>query len=214
MINKKVSKRFFITFEGGEGTGKSTQAKMLYEYLLSNNIETVLTREPGGCKESEAIRQLLVKGSIDKWDSITEALLHNAARREHIKRVIKPSLLDNKVVICDRFIDSTMAYQGHAQQVNQKFLINLIKEVTENITPDLTFIFDMDTKKSLIRANKRDNKNKNNRYEKFNSDFHEKIRSYFLSLVNTKKRYILINATDTIENISKIILNNLNKIIT
>ena len=214
MINKKVSKSFFITFEGGEGTGKSTQAKMLYEYLLSNNIETVLTREPGGCKESEAIRQLLVKGSIDKWDSITEALLHNAARREHIKRVIKPSLLDNKVVICDRFIDSTMAYQGHAQEVNQKFLINLIKEVTENITPDLTFIFDMDTKKSLIRANKRDNKNKNNRYEKFNSDFHEKIRSYFLSLVNTKKRYILINATDTIENISKIILNNLNKIIT
>ena len=214
MINKKVSKSFFITFEGGEGTGKSTQAKILYEYLLSNNIETVLTREPGGCKESEAIRQLLVKGSIDKWDSITEALLHNAARREHIKRVIKPSLLDNKVVICDRFIDSTMAYQGHAQDVNQKFLINLIKEVTENITPDLTFIFDMDTKKSLIRANKRDNKNKNNRYEKFNSDFHEKIRSYFLSLVNTKKRYILINATDTIENISKIILNNLNKIIT
>ena len=214
MINKKVSKSFFITFEGGEGTGKSTQAKILYEYLLSNNIETVLTREPGGCKESEAIRQLLVKGSIDKWDSITEALLHNAARREHIKRVIKPSLLDNKVVICDRFIDSTMAYQGHAQEVNQKFLINLIKEVTENITPDLTFVFDMDTKKSLIRANKRDNKNKNNRYEKFNSDFHEKIRSYFLSLVNTKKRYILINATDTIENISKIILNNLNKIIT
>ena len=214
MINKKVSKSFFITFEGGEGTGKSTQAKILYEYLLSNNIETVLTREPGGCKESEAIRQLLVKGSIDKWDSITEALLHNAARREHIKRVIKPSLLDNKVVICDRFIDSTMAYQGHAQEVNQKFLTNLIKEVTENITPDLTFIFDMDTKKSLIRANKRDNKNKNNRYEKFNSDFHEKIRSYFLSLVNTKKRYILINATDTIENISKIILNNLNKIIT
>ena len=126
MINKKVSKSFFITFEGGEGTGKSTQAKILYEYLLSNNIETVLTREPGGCKESEAIRQLLVKGSIDKWDSITEALLHNAARREHIKRVIKPSLLDNKVVICDRFIDSTMAYQGHAQEVNQKFLINLI----------------------------------------------------------------------------------------
>ena len=213
MINKKVSKRFFITFEGGEGTGKSTQAKMLYEYLLSNNIETVLTREPGGCKESEAIRQLLVKGSIDKWDSITEALLHNAARREHIKRVIKPSLLDNKVVICDRFIDSTMAYQGHAQGVDQKFLMNLIKEVTENITPDLTFIFDMDIKESLIRANKRDN-NKKNRYEKFNNDFHEKIRAYFLSLANTKKRYILINASDTVENIGKIILNNLNKIIT
>jgi dTMP kinase len=212
MINKKISKSFFITFEGGEGTGKSTQAKILYDHLISNNIETVLTREPGGCEESEAIRQLLVKGSIDKWDSITEALLHNAARREHIKKVIKPSLLDNKVVICDRFTDSTMAYQGQGQGVNQKFLTNLIKEVTENIIPDLTFIFDMDIKNSLTRANKRD-KNKN-RYEKFNNQFHEKIRTYFLSLVNKDKRYILIDASDSIENIGIIILNKLNKIVT
>ena len=212
MINKKISKSFFITFEGGEGTGKSTQAKILYDYLISNNIDTVLTREPGGCEESEAIRQLLVKGSIDKWDSITEALLHNAARREHIKRVIQPSLLDNKVVICDRFTDSTMAYQGQGQGVNQKFLTNLIKEVTENIMPDLTFIFDMDIKNSLTRANKRDKNN--NRYEKFNNDFHEKIRTYFLSLVNKDKRYILIDASDSIENIGKIILNKLNKIVT
>ena len=212
MINKNISKSFFITFEGGEGTGKSTQAKILYDYLISNNIETVLTREPGGCEESEAIRQLLVKGSIDKWDSITEALLHNAARREHIKRVIQPSLLANKVVICDRFTDSTMAYQGQGQGVNHKFLINLIKEVTENIMPDLTFVFDMDIKNSLTRANKRDKNN--NRYEKFNNDFHEKIRTYFLSLVNKDKRYILIDASDSIENIGKTILNKLNKIVT
>ena len=212
MINKKISKSFFITFEGGEGTGKSTQAKILYDHLISNNIETVLTREPGGCEESEAIRQLLVKGSIDKWDSITEALLHNAARREHIKRVIQPSLLDNKIVICDRFTDSTMAYQGEGQGVNYQFLTNLIKEVTENIIPDLTFIFDMDIKNSLTRANKRDKNN--NRYEKFNNDFHEKIRTYFLSLVNKDKRYILIDASDSIENIGKIILNKLNKIVT
>jgi len=211
MINKKISKSFFITFEGGEGTGKSTQAKILYNHLISNNIETVLTREPGGCEESEAIRQLLVKGSIDKWDSITEALLHNAARREHIKRVIQPSLLANKVVICDRFTDSTMAYQGQGQGVNQKFLINLIQEVTENIMPDFTFVFDMDIKNSLTRANKRDKNN--NRYEKFNNDFHQKIRTYFLSLVNKDKRYILIDASDSIENIGKIILNKLNKIV-
>ena len=212
MINKKISKSFFITFEGGEGTGKSTQAKILYDHLMSNNIKTVLTREPGGCEQSEAIRKLLVKGSIDKWDSITEALLHNAARREHIKRVIQPSLLANKVVICDRFTDSTMAYQGQGQGVNNIFLTNLIKEVTENIIPDLTFIFDMDIKKSLIRANKRDKNN--NRYEKFNNDFHDKIRNYFLSLVNKDKRYVLIDASDSIENIGKIILNKLNKIVT
>ena len=212
MINQNVSKSFFITFEGGEGTGKSTQAKILYDYLMSNNIKTVLTREPGGCEQSEAIRKLLVKGSIDKWDSITEALLHNAARREHIKRVIQPSLLANKVVICDRFTDSTMAYQGQGQGVNQKFLTNLIKEVTENIIPDLTFIFDMDIKNSLTRANKRDKNN--NRYEKFNNDFHDKIRNYFLSLVNKDKRYILIDASDSIDNIGRTILNKLNKIIT
>ena len=212
MMSKLFTKGLFITFEGGEGTGKSTQAKILYDYFLSNNIRAVLTREPGGCDEAEVIRNLLVKGSIDKWDSVTEALLHNAARREHVKKIIKPSLLKNKIVICDRYVDSTMAYQGAGQKVNQKFLMDLIKEVTENITPDLTFIFDMDVKASLIRANKRDNSN--NRYENFNNDFHENIRKYFLSLKNKDKRYVIINASDTIENISKVIINKLNKIIT
>ena len=99
-----------ITFEGGEGTGKSTQSKLLYDYLKSKNKDVILTREPGGCTESENIRNLLVKGNINKWDPITESLLHNAARREHIKNIIKPALLKNKIVICDRYIDSTMAY--------------------------------------------------------------------------------------------------------
>ena len=203
----------FIVFEGIDGAGKSTQIKCLKSHLEKKlGVSVFLTREPGGCAESEAIRDLLVKGSIDKWDSITEALLHNAARREHIKRVIQPSLLANKVVICDRFTDSTMAYQGQGQGVNHKFLTNLIKEVTENIVPDLTFVFDMDIKNSLTRANKRDKNN--NRYEKFNNDFHEKIRTYFLSLVNKDKRYVLIDASDSIENIGKIILNKLNKIVT
>ena len=212
MMSKLFTKGLFITFEGGEGTGKSTQAKILYDYFMSNNIKPVLTREPGGREEAEIIRNLLIKGSIDKWDNITEALLHNAARREHVKKIIKPSLLKNKIVICDRYVDSTMAYQGAGQKVNQKFLRDLIKEVTENITPDLTFIFDMDVKTSLIRAKKRDNIN--NRYERFDNDFHEKIRKYFLNLKNKNKRYVIINASDTIENISKVILNKLNKIIT
>jgi dTMP kinase len=105
-----------------------------------------------------------------------------------------------------------MAYQGQGQGVDQLFLTSLIREVTENIIPDLTFIFDMDIKASLIRANKRDN-NKN-RYEKFNSNFHENIRNYFLSLEKKDKRYIIIDASDSIENIGKIILNKLNKIMT
>ena len=201
-----------ITFEGGEGTGKSTQSKLLYDYLKSKTTDVILTREPGGCTESENIRNLLVKGNINKWDPITESLLHNAARREHIKNIIKPALLKNKIVICDRYIDSTMAYQGIGQGVNLNFLNILSKEITENILANITFIFDIDPDISLKRAKKRD-KNTNNRYENFDISFHRNIRNYFKSLVNTNKRYILIDASNSIEEIHLKILKSINNLI-
>ena len=201
-----------ITFEGGEGTGKSTQSKLLYDYLKSKTTDVILTREPGGCKESENIRNLLVKGNINKWDPITESLLHNAARREHIKNIIKPALLKNKIVICDRYIDSTMAYQGIGQGVNSNFLNILSKEITENIVANITFIFDIDPDISLKRAKKRD-KNTNNRYENFDISFHRNIRNYFKSLINTNKRYILIDASNSIEEIHLKILKSINDLI-
>lgn len=201
-----------ITFEGGEGTGKSTQSKLLYDYLKSKTTDVILTREPGGCTESENIRNLLVKGNINKWDPITESLLHNAARREHIKNIIKPALLKNKIVICDRYIDSTMAYQGIGQGVNSNFLNILSKEITENIVANITFIFDIDPDISLKRAKKRD-KNTNNRYENFDLSFHKNIRNYFKSLINTNKRYILIDASNSIEEIHVKILKSLNNLI-
>ena len=201
-----------ITFEGGEGTGKSTQSKLLYDYLKSKTKDVILTREPGGCKESENIRNLLVKGNINKWDPITESLLHNAARREHIKNIIKPALLKNKIVICDRYIDSTMAYQGIGQGVNSNFLNILSKEITENIVANITFIFDIDPDISLKRAKKRD-KNTNNRYENFDLSFHKNIRNYFKSLINTNKRYILIDASNSIEEIHLKILKSINDLI-
>jgi len=202
----------FITFEGGEGTGKSTQSKLLYDYLKSKTTDVILTREPGGCIESENIRNLLVKGNINKWDPITESLLHNAARREHIKNIIKPALLKNKIVICDRYIDSTMAYQGIGQGVNSNFLNILSKEITENIVANITFIFDIDPDISLKRAKKRD-KNTNNRYENFDLSFHKNIRNYFKSLINTNKRYILIDASNSIEEIHLKILKSINNLI-
>ena len=202
----------FITFEGGEGTGKSTQSKLLYDYLKSKTTDVILTREPGGCTESENIRNLLVKGNINKWDPITESLLHNAARREHIKNVIKPALLKNKIIICDRYIDSTMAYQGIGQGVNSNFLNILSKEITENIVANITFIFDIDPDISLKRAKKRD-KNTNNRYENFDLSFHKNIRNYFKSLINTNKRYILIDASNSIEEIHLKILKSINNLI-
>ena len=198
-----------ITFEGGEGTGKSTQSKLLYDYLKNKTKDVILTREPGGCTESENIRNLLVKGNINKWDPITESLLHNAARREHIKNIIKPALLKNKIVICDRYIDSTMAYQGIGQGVNLNFLNILSKEITENILANITFIFDIDPDISLKRAKKRD-KNTNNRYENFDISFHRNIRNYFKSLINTNKRYILIDASNSIEEIHLKILKSIN----
>jgi len=201
-----------ITFEGGEGTGKSTQSKLLYDYLKSKTKDVILTREPGGCTESENIRNLLVKGNINKWDPITESLLHNAARREHIKNIIKPALLKNKIVICDRYIDSTMAYQGIGQGVNSNFLNILSKEITENIVANITFIFDIDPNISLKRAKKRD-KNTNNRYENFDLSFHKNIRNYFKSLINTNKRYILIDASNSIEEIHLKILKSINNLI-
>ncbi|PPR16787.1 MAG: Thymidylate kinase [Alphaproteobacteria bacterium MarineAlpha9_Bin3] len=209
MINKKG---VFITFEGGEGTGKSTQSKLLYDYFNKKNINSILTREPGGCKESEEIRNLLVNGEINKWDPITEALLHNAARKEHIKQIIKPTLLQNKIVICDRFIDSTMAYQGVGLGVSSSFLNTLSKEITENIKPDMTFIFDIDIDISLKRVKKRD-KNNMNRYEKFDQSFHSNIREYFRSLINTEERYILIDASKSIEEIHLQITNYINLLI-
>ncbi|SVE00212.1 uncharacterized protein METZ01_LOCUS453066 [marine metagenome] len=209
MIKKYKNKGYFISFEGGEGTGKSTQAKILYDYLITKNIATILTREPGGCKEAEEIRNLIINGSVDKWDGITEALMHNAARREHIRRIIKPALLNNKFVICDRFTDSTMAYQGIGQSVNTKFLNNIVKTVTENIEPNLTFIFDMDIKNSLLRANKIDA----NRYEKFDNSFHEKIRNYFLNIAQNNNRYVIIDADKSIENVKKEILKIITKVI-
>ena len=209
MINKKG---FFITFEGGEGTGKSTQSKGLYDYLNKKNINSILTREPGGCVESEEIRNLLVNGEISKWDPITEALLHNAARREHIKQIIKPALLQNKIVICDRFIDSTMAYQGVGLGVSSSFLNTLSNEINENIKPNMTFIFDIDVDVSLKRVKKRDKENMN-RYEKFDQSFHNNIREYFRSLINTEDRYILIDASKSIEEIHLQITNYINPLI-
>lgn len=203
----------FITFEGGEGTGKSTQSKLLHDYFVSNKFDIILTREPGGCLESEEIRNLLVKGTIDKWDPITEALLHNAARREHVKKVIKPALENNKLVLCDRFIDSTIAYQGIGQGVDINFLNILSSTTTENIKPDITFIFDMDVNSSLKRAKIRD-KTKKNRYEEFDKEFHEKIRLFFKSLVKIDKKYLILDATKSVEEIHFDIISHINKTVT
>ncbi len=200
----------FITFEGGDGSGKSTQVNSLFDYLVSKKIDTIKTREPGGTPSAEVLRELLTKGKTNKWQPITEALLMWAARFEHLHEIINPSLELGKTVICDRFYDSTYAYQGIAHNLGLKKMIDLKNLIIGNIEPSVTFILDIDPKIGLERT--KDRSNSENRFENFDLDFHKKIRKGFLDIANNHKdRCVLINAELSQNEISKTIIKEINK---
>jgi dTMP kinase len=200
----------FITFEGGDGSGKSTQVNFLFDYLTSKEINTIKTREPGGTPSAEVLRELLTKGETNKWQPITEALLMWAARFEHIHEVINPSLEMGKTVICDRFYDSTYAYQGIAHNLGLEKMIELKSLIIGNIEPSVTFILDIDPEIGLERT--KDRGNSENRFENFDLDFHKKIRKGFLDIANKyKERCVLVNAELSQNEISKIIVKEINK---
>jgi dTMP kinase len=178
----------FITFEGIEGSGKSTQSKKLYQYFLEKNQSTILTREPGGVKTSEAIREILIRQ--ENLEAKTELLLNFAARNEHVEKLIKPSLLENKIVISDRFFDSTYAYQGSAMNVDFA-IINKIKELTiGHFAPDVTFLIDIAVDKAMKRIESRED---NNRYDNFDFNFHQKVRDGFLEIAKQNSRIKVID---------------------
>ena len=194
-----------ITFEGGEGSGKSTQSKILYDTLIEKGFEVTKTREPGGTKFAEIIREILVQGKSNKIDNISELFLFAAARTDHVQKVIKKSLQDNKIVICDRFIDSTLAYQGYAGNLD----LDIVKEVNKisigEIYPDITFIFDIDPTQGIERA--LEESNKETRFEEKDIMYHKKIRDGYLSIArDNAQRCVVINGADDIEQISKKIL--------
>lgn len=199
-----LKRNFFITFEGGEGAGKSTQAKLLSSFLEENGISCVLTREPGGSSGAEEIRNLVVKGDVARWDAMTEALLMFAARRDHLIKTIWPAIQEGKTVICDRFADSTMAYQGFGyadKGLGQKTVQNLYETIVGNFKPDLTIILDMPVEAGVARALKRDVNS--NRYEKMGLDFHQNLRNAFLKIAEKEpERCVVIAADRTIEEIS------------
>jgi len=191
-----MSKGVFITLEGGEGAGKSTLAKTLITLLQTKGIPVILTREPGGTKEAEAIRSLVVSGDKDRFDSITEALLFNAARRHHLKHSILPALKNGTWVICDRFVDSTFVYQGYVQGVDLDFLKKLHHDVCDNIFPDLTFLLDVPVDIGLYRATRRQNNSDETRFEQKGHEFHETVRSAFLALAQQHPtRYRVLDST-------------------
>lgn len=171
---------FFITFEGGEGAGKSTQVKRLGEALQALGREVVLTREPGGAPGAEAIRKLLVEGAASRWDGVTEALLHTAARRDHLVKTVWPALEAGKVVISDRFLDSTTAYQGYGHGLDPALLDTLYRAAAGDFRPDLTLIIDVPLDIGLARAGARGGVE--NRYETMDHAFHERLREGFRAI--------------------------------
>ena len=201
----------FISFEGGEGSGKSTQIKLLAK-KLSKYGDVVTTREPGGTIEAEVIRKLLVKGKKNKWSGVVETLLLYAARKDHIDKVIAPSLKKNKWVLCDRFKESTLVYQGYGKNVNIDLIKKLDKIITNNITPSLTFVLDINPKIGLKRSKRKSNTE--TRYENMSLTFHNKIRKEFINIAKSnKKKFILIDANQNINQIQNIIWNEIsNKI--
>jgi len=195
----------FITFEGIDGSGKSTQSQLLYDALNDLGISVIQTREPGGSIGAEIIRSLLVSGDTDRWSAETEILLFTAARRDHLEKTIQPALTKNKIVICDRFVDSTRVYQGVAradlrQTVDELHSIIIKKE------PDITFIIDTDPEKSLTRGLARNSGE--DRFEEFGLEFQKKLRNGFSELSKTEKsRCHLINGMRSKEEVSNDILN-------
>lgn len=200
----------FITLEGGEGSGKSTLARKLRAFLESRNIPVLLTREPGGTPEAEAIRSLVVEGEKDRFDPMTEALLFNAARRHHLKHVILPTLAQGAWVICDRFVDSTFVYQGCVQGVDLTFLESLHRIACEDTFPNITFLLDVPVEIGLYRANKRSQNSSEARFEQKGHLFHESVRNSFLSLAKKyPSRYCVLDSTLSEEALLNLTLNHL-----
>ena len=196
-------KPFFIVFEGVEGCGKSFQSKKLYKNLLNKKIDTIITREPGGTKSSELIRNLILKDYFeknknDKFDKYTDTLLYMAARNEHIKNKIKPALLRKQIVICDRFTDSTLAYQVYGKKVDINFINNIHKKILNGVKPNIVFILKVSERISKIRLKKRKTKN---RYDNFAQSFYSKAQKTFIKLAKNKKNYFILDSSSNDSNL-------------
>ena len=202
-------KPFFIVFEGVEGCGKSYQSKKLLRFLKKKKIPSILTREPGGTKSAEMIRNLILKdyfnkSSKDKFDKYTDTLLYLAARNEHVKNKIFPSLKKKMVVICDRFIDSTLAYQVYGKKINLNFVNNIHKSILNGLKPNLTFILKVSPKSSKKRLIKRKTKN---RYDNFSQSFYSNVQKSFIKIAKGKKNYFILNSSKNTNAVEQKIFN-------
>ncbi len=190
----------FISFEGIDGSGKSTQARLLAETLRVAGFDVIHTREPGGSKGAEEIRALVLEGDPDRWSAETEILLFTAARRDHMEKTILPALNAGQVVICDRFADSTRVFQG-VTRGDLQAKVNRLHDEMIGIEPDMTLLFDMDPALGLARAKGRQTVEE--RFEDFGQDFQEKCRAAFLALAQTYPRFTVIDAGRDIDVVAR-----------
>jgi dTMP kinase len=196
-----VTRGWFITFEGGEGAGKSTQIRLLADRLTALGRSMVVTREPGGSAGAEQIRTLLVTGEADRWSPMSETLLLYAARADHLQRVIRPALEQGQIVVCDRFIDSTRAYQSGPGGVDPQWLQSLEQAVVEPTWPDLTLILDLPVSTGLERASQRGGAE--SRFESKGMAYHQRLRSAFLAMADSADRYQVVDASGSPAEVSE-----------
>ena len=190
-------KGFFIVFEGIEGSGKSYQAKILYNKLKKLNKKVILTREPGGTKSAEIIRKIILKDYFEKnkkikFDKYTDTLLYLASRNEHVKNKIKPALKQGNIVICDRFIDSTYAYQVEGKKVKNDFIKKIHNQIIGNLRPNLTIVLKVQQNSFVRRLQKRKTRN---RYDNFPVKFYLKAQRSFIKLSKNKKNYVIFDSS-------------------
>jgi len=202
-------KAFFIVFEGIEGSGKSFQAKTLYKKLKKKFKNILLTREPGGTKGAEIIRKIILKDYFEKnkkikFDRYTDTLLYLAARNEHIKNKIIPAIKKRKIIICDRFVDSTLAYQVYGKKVSLQFIKNIHKQILGSLKPDLVFVLKVKKESFLQRLKKRKTKN---RYDNFPTKFYLNAQKAFLNLSRNKNNYIVLNSSNNTPELQQKVLN-------
>lgn len=195
-----MSRGRFISFEGGEGAGKSTQIRRLAERLTASGHEVVLTREPGGSPGAELIRDLVLNGAADRWSPVSETLLMYASRRDHIERVIRPALERGAWVLCDRFADSTRAYQGAGGGTDPGLISALESYILENTRPDLTLVFDLPVEAGLARAMARAGGEM--RFESKGQAFHERLRQAFLDIAAAEPhRCVVVDAAQDMDQV-------------
>ena len=188
----------FITFEGGEGTGKTTQIKHLARKLTDRGLHVMQTREPGGSQLAERIRKVLLNGLDERLDSFAEAVLFSAARDDHLTKIVRPSLSAGSWIVCDRFIDSTLAYQGMLGGVSQEVLDSLNELIVRNTRPHYTIILDMSVEKSLARVKARNGTKNSTQYDVMDINYHRKIREAFLDIAEMEPdRCVVIDASGT-----------------